>query len=335
MQYAELHCKSNFSFLQGASHAGELVERAKRLGYRAIAITDRNTLAGIVRAHGVAKDEQLKFIVAAELTFVDAPACVVWVPNRKAYGQLCKLLTLGRRRAGKGECLLYFDDLREFGEDWIVGVIPDWNPQAENLMSDHLRLHEEAALIKTAQLLAYREIFVEDCYLLAELHRGVADQQRLLRLRRLSEDANVPLLAAGDVYYHDPSRARLQDTLTAIAHHCSVCQIGDWQFPNAQRFLRPLSELADLFAEIPLAVQRTMEIAERCCFSLDQLKYEYPEELTPKRITPIQHLVQLAWKGAHQRYPSGLPQKVVRLLKHELEMIEELSYEAYFLTVWD
>ena len=139
MQYAELHCKSNFSFLQGASHAGELVERAKRLGYRAIAITDRNTLAGIVRAHGVAQDEQLKFIVAAELTFVDAPACVVWVPNRKAYGQLCKLLTLGRRRAGKGECLLYFDDLREFGEDWIVGVIPDWNPQAENLMSDHLR----------------------------------------------------------------------------------------------------------------------------------------------------------------------------------------------------
>ena len=335
MQYAELHCKSNFSLLQGASHAVELVERAKRLGYRAIAITDRNTLAGIVRAHGAAKDEQLKFVVAAELTFVDAPACVVWMPNRKAYGQLCRLLTLGRRRAGKGECLLYFDDLREFGQDWIVGVIPDWNPSSGNLVSDHLRLHEAAEMITAAQLLAYREIFVEDCYLLAELHRGVADKQRLLRLRRLSEDANVPLLAAGDVYYHDPSRARLQDALTAIAHRCNVQQIGDWQFPNAQRFLRPLNELDDLFAEIPSAMQRTVEIAERCCFSLEELKYEYPEELTPKKTTPIQHLGQLAWKGAHQRYPSGLPQKVIRLLKHELELIEELGYEAYFLTVWD
>ena len=115
--YAELHCKSNFSFLQGASHAVELVERAKRLGYQAIAVTDRNTLAGIVRAHGAAKDVQLQFIVAAELTFVDAPACVVWIPNRKAYGQLCQLLTLGRRRAEKGNCLLYFDDLKEFGNE--------------------------------------------------------------------------------------------------------------------------------------------------------------------------------------------------------------------------
>ena len=335
MQYAELHCKSNFSFLQGASHAVELIERAKRLGYQAIAITDRNTLAGIVRAHGAAKDNDLQFIVAAELTFVDAPACVVWVPNRKAYGQLCQLLTRGRRRAGKGECLLYFDDLQELGQDWIVGVIPDWNAHSQNLISDHLRLHEESQLITSDQLRPYREVFAENCYLLAELHRGVADQKRLLNLQRMSEEANVPLLAAGDVYYHDPSRARLQDTLTAIAHGCNVHQIGDWQFPNSQRFLRPLAELCDLFAELPEAVERTMEIARRCSFSLDELRYEYPEELAPGETTPMKHLTQLSWRGAHKRYPSGLPRKVINLLRHELALIEELGYEAYFLTVWD
>ncbi len=335
MQYAELHCKSNFSFLQGASHAVELVERAKRLGYQAIAITDRNTLAGIVRAHGAAKDVQLQYIVAAELTFVDAPACVVWMPDRKAYGQLCQLLTLGRRRASKGECLLYFDDLKKFGRNWIVGVIPDWNAHSENISSDHLRLHEEAELITAQQLLDYRDVFLEDCYLLVELHRGVADQKRLSALRQLSEQADVPLLAAGDVYYHDPSRVRLQDTLTAIAHGCHVDQIGDWQFPNAQRFLRPLGELADLFAEIPQAIARTMEVAERCRFSLDELRYEYPEEPAPDDTTPLQYLVQLAWQGAHQRYPNGLPSKVIGLLKHELGLIEKLKYEAYFLTVWD
>ena len=335
MHYAELHCKSNFSFLQGASHASELVERAKRLGYQAIAVTDRNTLAGIVRAHGAAKEEQLQFIVAAELTFVDAPACVVWIPNRKSYGQLCQLLTLGRRRAEKGNCLLYFEDLKEYGDNWIVGVIPDWNAKSDNLTSDHLRLHEEAELIETQQLLAYRELFAEDCYLLAELHRGVADQKRLMKLQQLSDQANVPLVAAGDVYYHDPSRARLQDTLTAIAHGCSVDQIGDWQFPNAQRYLRPVRELQELFAEIPDAIERTMEITRRCGFSLDELKYEYPEELVPNQTTPMQHLTELSWQGAHQRYPAGLPRKVIQLLMHELQLIEELNYEAYFLTVWD
>jgi len=190
-------------------------------------------------------------------------------------------------------------------------------------------------LITSDQLLPYRDIFSEDCYLLAELHRGVADQKRLLNLKRLSKEANVPLLAAGDVYYHDPSRARLQDTLTAIAHGCNVHQIGDWQFPNAQRFLRPLAELRDLFTELPEAVRRTMEIARRCSFSLDELKYEYPEELAPGETTPMQHLTQLSWKGAHKRYPAGLPRKVINLLKHELALIEELGYEAYFLTVWD
>jgi len=333
--YAELHCKSNFSFLQGASHAVELVERAKRLGYQAIAVTDRNTLAGIVRAHGAARDVQLQFIVAAELTFVDAPACVVWIPNRKAYGQLCQLLTLGRRRAEKGNCLLYFDDLKEFGNEWIVGVIPDWNAESENLTSDHLRLHEHAKLISTQQLKPFRELFQDDCYLLAELHRGQADLKRLQQLKELSDKANVPLVAAGDVYYHDPSRARLQDTLTAIAHGCRIHEIGDWQFANAQRYLRPLNELNELYREIPIAVQRTVEIARRCAFSLDELRYEYPEELVPADTTPMHHLISLAWQGAHRRYPKGLPRKVIRLLKHELDLIEELGYEAYFLTVWD
>ncbi|MFP6588166.1 MAG: PHP domain-containing protein, partial [Pirellulaceae bacterium] len=239
MNYAELHCKSSFSFLQGASSADQLVQRAVRLGYTALAITDRNTLAGIVRGHGAAVDAELQYIVAAELTFDDAPPCVVWIRNRSAYAALCRLLTLGRRQASKGNCRLSFEDLVSHGDEFLLGVIPDWNRLSTGASSDHHRMHAAAELIDAADLQRYDDIFGERCYLLAELHRGSADLQRLDLLQKLSQQTRVPLVASGDVYYHDPSHARLQDVLTATAHGCTVHDIGPYQFANAQRHMRP------------------------------------------------------------------------------------------------
>jgi error-prone DNA polymerase len=335
MNYAELHCKSSFSFLQGTSSADQLVQRAVKLGYTALAITDRNTLAGIVRGHGAAVDAELQYIVAAELTFDDAPPCVVWIRNRSAYASLCRLLTLGRRQASKGNCRLSFEDLVSHGDEFLVGVIPDWNRLSMGTASDHHRVHAAANLSDAADLQRYYDMFGERCYLLAELHRGSTDQQRLDLLQELSQQTCLPLVATGDVYYHDPSHARLQDVLTAIAHGCTVHDIGPYQFANAQRHMRPLEDIAQLFQQIPQAFERTREIADICRFSLSELRYEYPEELAPTNITPMAYLKQLAWKGAHDRYPRGISRKVINLLQHELELIGELHYEAYFLTVWD
>ncbi|MBT5597049.1 MAG: PHP domain-containing protein, partial [Planctomycetaceae bacterium] len=335
MNYAELHCKSNFSFLQGASSAEQLVRRAVRLGYTALAITDRNTLAGVVRGHGASADAELQYIVAAELTFGDAPPCVVWIRNRSAYASLCRLLTLGRRQASKGNCCLSFEDLVSHGDEFILGVIPDWNRLSTGTASDHHRVHAAACLIDARDLQRYYEMFGERCYLLAELHRGSTDQQRLDLLQELSLQTGVPLVATGDVYYHDPSHSRLQDVLTATAHGCTVHDIGPYQFSNAQRHMRPLEDIAKLFQQIPQALERTLEIADICGFSLAELRYEYPEELAPTNVTPIAYLKQLAWTGARQRYSQGIPRKVINLLQHELELIGELNYEAYFLTVWD
>ena len=335
MNYAELHCKSNFSFLQGASSAEQLVRRAVRLGYTALAITDRNTLAGVVRGHGASADAELQYIVAAELTFGDAPPCVVWIRNRSAYASLCRLLTLGRRQASKGNCCLSFEDLVSHGDEFILGVIPDWNRLSTGTASDHHRVHAAACLIDARDLQRYYEMFGERCYLLAELHRGSTDQQRLDLLQELSLQTGVPLVATGDVYYHDPSHSRLQDVLTATAHGCTVHDIGPYQFSNAQRHMRPLEDIAKLFQQIPQALERTLEIADICGFSLAELRYEYPEELAPTNVTPIAYLKQLAWTGARQRYSRGISRKVINLLQHELELIGELNYEAYFLTVWD
>ncbi|MEC7564392.1 MAG: error-prone DNA polymerase [Planctomycetota bacterium] len=335
MRYTELHCKSNFSFLQGASSADQLVQRAVRLGYSGLAITDRNTLAGIVRGHGAAGDAQLPFIVAAELTLDDAAPCVVWIPTRSAYAKLCRLLTQGRRQSEKGSCHLSLADLIADGDEFLIGVIPDWNRLAMATGSDHHRVHSESSLMDYADLQRYREVFGERCYLLAELHRGSADQQRLEMLCQLSDQTGVELVAAGDVYYHDPSHARLQDILTATAHGCTVNDIGPFQFPNAQRHMRPLTDIRKLYEQIPDAIERTQQIAVQCQFSLSQLRYEYPEELAPAGMVPMDYLKQLAWLGAHDRYPTGIPRKVIGLLQHELQLIEELHYEAYFLTVWD
>lgn len=318
MRYAELHCKTNFSFLEGASHGEELVAQAALCGYAAIAITDRNSLAGVVRAHGAAKDLGQKLIIGAEVTPRDAPPVVLWATDRAAYARLSRLITEGRRRAPKGQCALTFDDLATYHAGLLAGVIArNLSPQCE------ARLHD------------YRELFGERGYLLAELHRGPDDVALLHEWRTLARRTRLPLVAAGDVHYHVPARKVLCDVVTAIRHGTTVAEAGELLFPNAQRHLQPLAQIAAMFAAAPECLARTLEIADRCDFSLAELKYEYPQELAPPGLTPLEHLQNQTWLGAARRYPCGVPDKVRELLEHELALVGELRYEAYFLTVWD
>ena len=319
MQYAELHCLSNFSFLEAASHPEELVATAVELGYSALAITDANSLAGVVRAHTAAKDHPIHLIIGSEIRPSDAPPAVLWAADRTGYGNLCHLITLGRRRAAKGECRLGLEDIAEHSQGLLAGVVPPLRSE-EFSVADGRR---------------YREIFGKSAYLLAELHQGPHDHYRVQWLQDVSQQTGLPLVAAGNVLFHIPARKMLHDVLTAIRHHTTVAAAGDLLQPNAQRHLRTLDEIGLVFADLPQALRRTVEIADRCTFSLNELRYEYPEELAPAGSTPIQHLRQLTWQGANQRYPEGLPDRTRQLLEHELDLIEELHYEPYFLTVWD
>ncbi len=364
--YAELHCKTNFSFLQGASHPDELVYRAIELGYSALAITDNHSLAGVVRAHvavrtaakelaeaaGNSDDAAsqagaalpLHLLIGAEIAPADGLPLVLLATDRAAYGRLSRLITTGRRRAPKGECHLACDDIAAHADGLLalVQLPPDESlrpatplpasfsaPASQSASSSLLRLRSYAALG------AYRELFGDRCYALAELHYGPDDRRQLELFRRQAIEARVPLVAGGDVHYHHPCRVALHDVLTATRNHTTVAQAGPFRFAHARYHLKSRLELARQFASVPEAMVRTIEIAARCRFSLDELRYEYPEELSPPGYTPLQYLVQLTWQGAAERYPAGVPTKVRGLIEHELSLIAELRYEAYFLTVWD
>ena len=318
--YVELHCKTNFSFLEGASHPDELVLQAASLGYAALAVADRNSLAGVVRAHAAAKQAGLKLLVGAEITPADAPAAVLIATDRAAYGRLSRLITLGCRQAPKGECRLTFADVAAHAEGLLAGVVGSQASEAE--------------------LAAFREAFGDRGYCFASLHYGPDDERELERRKNLAQRAGLPLVATGNVSFHNPSRRPLCDTLTAIRHgltvaECMASENGNLLFPNAERYLKTPQQMWDLFAAAPEAVERTIEIANRATFSLDELRYEYPEELAPPGETPLEYLTRLAWQGARERYPDGVPDKVRRLIEHELALIAELHYEAYFLTVHD
>ncbi len=317
LAYAELHCRSNFSFLEGASHPDELVTRAAALGLSALAITDRNSLAGVVRAHVAAKESKLKLLIGAEITPLDAPPIVLWSMHRAGYANLCRLITRGRRNAPKGECRLTSADVAEHAAGLLAGV----------LVVDASRVHADAGRVG--------HLFGDRAYAIAELHRGPEDRQRLQDAMRLARDAGLPLIAANYVHCHVRERQPLQEVLTAIRHGCTVAELGERRFSNAERHLKSASEMASIFSEYPDAIARTIEVANRCDFSLDELRYEYPEELCPRGLTPIQHLINLTWRGAKDRYPRGVPDKVRGLIEHELKLIDELKYAAYFLTVWD
>lgn len=311
-KYAELHCKTNFSFLEGASHPDELVNRAAELEYAALAITDRNSLAGVVRAHAAAKVLHFKLLIGAEITPLDAAPVVLLATDRAAYSRLSQLITLGRRKAPKGECHLTFDDVAAHLAGLLV-CLPE----------QHI------------DLFRYCEAAGDRCYLLAELHHGSDDAQHLDNAIRLAKRARVPLVAAGGVRFHGERRRPLADVLTAIRAGCTVAEAGELLLPNAERHLKSTEQMRELFARAPGAMERTLEVAARCNFSLDELKYEYPEELAPPGHTLTTYLAEQTWLGAKRRYPGGIPPEIRNLIEYELRLIAQLHYEAYFLTVWD
>jgi error-prone DNA polymerase len=426
--YSELHCKTNYSFLTGASHADELIARALALGYRALAVTDENTLAGVVRAFAAARSNtnnpcpglssqhdpaieasplnasitrlqptdnfnalgnptheqaspatttrerepngnptrereaapQLKLIIGAEIIPSDAPPIVLWATDRKSYGNLSRLITVGRRRAPKGECWLSAADIANHSSGLLAGVIPHFRgdrSRTEHIDETHPsyewfgpanRCQHNSSQHAPPHLTSshpnhppfqgpeiYRDIFGDRAYLLAALYRGVDDDWRINQLQQLSQATRIPLVASGDVLYHVPARLPLHDVLTATKHGTHVAAAGDLLLPNAQRHLQTVEQRLASFAAIPEAIERTTEIADRCNFCLSQLRYEYPEELAPNGRPPIEYLSELTTSGAHDRYPDGIPTRVQTQIDHELKLIDELRYEAYFLTVWD
>lgn len=394
--YAELQATTNFSFLRGGSHPHELVAQAKALGLSALAVTDRNTLAGVVRAHTAAKEAGLKLIVGTRLDLQDAPSLLCLPTDRAAYGRLCRLLTLGQRRAEKGQCTLFLADLADHSEGQIfIALAPDgWNwrealtepaehssgatvlpfptyarpasispirgiegeatfpaqqttsPQRGEGWGEEVprpatgensptqqgegkkSFEAELGRIKTA-------IAPAPVYLAASHRYQGEDRARIAALARLADRTGIPLVATNDVLYHVPQRRPLQDVLTCIREGTTIREAGLKLAPNAERHLKAPSEIAWLFAGHEAALARTLEIAAACRFSLEELEYEYPDEPVPTGKTPQSYLEELAWQGAYQYFPEGIPEKVAPLLKRELDLIAQLKYAPYFLTVYD
>lgn len=332
MRYVELHCKSNFSFLEGASHPDELLKQAAKLGYQGLALTDRESVAGVVRALAPSKELDFPLLVGAEIHPSDAPSMVVWPTNRLAYGRMCRLISRGRLRAEKGQCLIRWSDVAELSEGLIAGAIPP-KPDQQKLTPG---MQKQAAGVWTEFVGgSFRDVFADRCFLLAEVHHGVDDQLTLAQLNQWSRRLEVPLIASGNVHYHYPSRMLMHDTVTAIRNGTTIDSVHDQRFANSQYHLRTLDELTQQYRDMPDAIERTMEIADQCSFRLDDLRYEYPDEIAPSGMSPIEHLKRLTWEGAKQRWPSGVPTKVLDQIRHEIKLIADLNYEAYFLTVWD
>ena len=314
MSYAELHAISNFTFLRGASHPDELVRRAHELGYAALALTDECSLAGIVRAHTAARTLGLRLIVGAEFTLKDGPRFVALVRDRTGYTSLCRLITRGRRQAPKGEYHLVRADVAASG---VGGLELLWLPGAAPVAADGAWLKELGAPLALA----------------VELLATGGDRARLADLEALATRLALPAVAAGDVHMHVRERRPLQDVLTAIRLKTTVAAAGYALHPNAERSLRPLRRLERLYP--PELLAASTAIAARCTFSLEELRYEYPDELVPEGETPATWLAALVAGGCERRWPEGVPDKVAALIRHELELIADLGYEPYFLTVHD
>ena len=325
VSYTELQITTNFSFLRGASHPDELVDQAAEYGYTQIGITDRNSFAGLVRAHVAAKAKGIRIIPGVRLDLVDGPSLLAYPTNQDAYSQLSMLLTTGNLRAEKGECHLYKADVYKFhkGIKFIVSPPHVLNEIFEYDISFQKLLKE------------YVEVFGSDLYLAASRPYNGDDHKHLYRLAELSKQLRIPMVATNDVHYHHPSRRQLQDIVTCIREKCTIYNAGYRLHQNAERYLKPIDEMQRLFRQYPDALCRTQEIAEACQFSLDTLKYQYPEEITTDGRTPQEELTFLTWQGAQEHFGELLPEKTVAAIHHELAFIREMDYAPYFLTVYD
>ena len=325
MSYIELQVTSNFSFLRGASHPEELVEQAAELGYSRISITDRNTLAGIVRAHVAAKAKDMTIIPGCRLDLLNGPSLLAYPKDRDAYARLSALLSKGNLRAEKGDCILYKKDVYEHAEGIIFIAIPP--AELSETFSFEPSFEQ--------QLAEYSKAFGSNFYLAATRGYQGDDGKKLFRLAQLSDQLNIPLVATNDVHYHNFQRRELQDVLTCVREKCTIQNAGFRLHQNSERYLKPIEEMLRLFRLYPDATDRTMEIAEACRFSLDSLEYVYPEEITLQGRSPQEELVSLTWNGAREYYGEKIPEKIISNINHEMKFIEEMNYAPYFLTVYD
>lgn len=325
MEYSELQVTSNFSFLRGASHPDELVGTAAELGYKKIAITDRNTLAGIVRAYTAAKEKDIKIIPACRLDLLDGPSLLAYPMDREAYGRLSALLSEGNIRAEKGKCHLYKEDVYQHSKDIIFTMIM---PQ---LLDRHFRL-DTSFVDKVAE---YREALGKQLYLSITRNYLGNDEKRIFRIEQLSKKYNIPMVVTNNVHYHELSRRELQDILTCVREKCTIQEAGFRLHQNAERYLKPVEEMHRLFRKYPDALSNTLVISEACTFDLQELKYIYPAEINQSGRSPLAELEYLTWKGAHQIYGEVVPEKVVKMICHEMDFVKAMDYANYFLFVED
>ena len=320
--YVPLWCKSNFSFLEGASHPDELVEEANRLGLPVLALTDRDGVYGVVRAHVKAREAGLHLIIGSQVTVDDGSPIVLLAQDRSGYANLCRLLTAGRLRSEKGESVVTWDEVCRHA----TGLIALWG-------GDQSSVVREVAPDEIAGNL--HDAFGDRLYGMIARHWREDEVAQEARLRERAKRYGFPLVAANEVLYHTPARRPLQDVLTAIRHGVPVSSCGRKLKPNAEHGLKPPYAFARLFADDPLAVTRTYEIAERCNFSLAEIRYRYPSEKMPDGMSSAQWLRQLVFVGARWRYGDKIPADVIDQLEKELEIIDALDYPGYFLTMWE
>lgn len=341
-EYTELYVSSNFSFLSGASHPEELIQRAAELGLKGIGLCDKNSMAGVVRAHVAAKEIDFPFLVGCriELSIEEKDGCddsdllsiIAYPGDRQAYGNLCRLLTLGKRRAPKGECFLKLEELFPASDGCALIIIPPFFLQQRQRSSPA----GEARF-----LMACRRIVdgVRDRALLSMAlvkNYGNENHRHIAVALQWAGALSLPVVATNNVLFHHPSRKPLHDVVTCIKHGCNVSEAGFLLQQNAECFLKDPREMQRLFRDLPQSIRRSMEIRDIALgFSLDALRYEYPDEICPGGKPPLQYLHDLTWKGAQERFPAGISPKVRAQIEDELRLIEELHYEKYFLTCYD
>lgn len=323
--YTELQVTSNFSFLRGASHPEELITQAAALGHSSIAITDRNTLAGVVRAHSAAKKHDMRVIIGSRLDLLDGSSLLAFPTDRQAYARLSALLTLGNLRTEKGKCDLYKSDVYAHAKGIKFVVIPPVTLGA--------RFDFDPAF--TTELTQYRDALGSELSIAATRSYNGLDAKFLHRIHEHAGKLSIPVVATNDVHYHDPHRRELQDIMTCAREKCTIQNAGYRLYPNKERHLKSTEEMLRLFRQYPDAIRQTQVIAEACTFSLSEIKYKYPRELTPEGMTPQEYLAQLSWEGAKEMFNGTIPDRIFHNIEHELKFIGQVNYAEYFLTVHD
>ena len=325
MQFYELNITTNFSFLTGASHPDELVSQAKTLGYAGIAITDECSLASIVRAHVEAKKQAIKLLIGSRIIFLtennQSIELILLCPCREAYAELSSLITCARRRGKKGDYIAKLKDIKQLITRCLAIWLPD-NKISESSYQNYVRqLQQITHLFESRLWIGYQRALL------------APDYQAYLMCLKLARYFELPLVAQNRVLMHIKQRLKLQHCLTAIKHNQTIQTLGTELIINAEQHLRSLQQLENLYPKT--LIDETVKIADRCQFSLDELRYEYPDEVLPANLSPSRYLRELVFDGAKKRWPKGITEKVEQQIEYELKVIKKLAFEHYFLTVYD